>query len=147
MNKFLTFSAWTKYGQIYDAGQNDLQKIEQPNHSTSPIDCQWPILFPVDKYSINFHKTNVYIFSYVIKGAICALSLCDQNFSRKTAFAYLEDIANEFNNQYATQVGAATRPYHFLEFGFLNKLVNPQINNFFRQLYSNNKEAIFGQGS
>lgn len=57
-----------------------------------------------------------YYFHYLVKGTICALSLCDQNFQRKPAFAYLEDIATEFLNQYGTQVASTTRPYHFLEF-------------------------------
>ncbi|KAL7074695.1 hypothetical protein ACQ4LE_006063 [Meloidogyne hapla] len=57
-----------------------------------------------------------YFFHYIVKEAICALCLCEQNFNRKTAFAYLEDVANEFINQYKTQVASTTRPYHFLEF-------------------------------
>ena len=57
--------------------------------------------------------------SYVIKGAICALCLCERNFPRKLAFAYLEDIGNEFVNQNANRIDAVTRPYHFLEFGEL----------------------------
>uniref|UniRef100_A0A915PB04 Longin domain-containing protein n=1 Tax=Meloidogyne floridensis TaxID=298350 RepID=A0A915PB04_9BILA len=53
---------------------------------------------------------------YIVKGAICALSLCEQNLNRKIAFGYLEDVAIEFLNQYGTQVASTTRPYHFLEF-------------------------------
>jgi hypothetical protein len=53
----------------------------------------------------------------VIKNSICALAVCDRNFSRQSAFAFLEDVANEFLNRYGTQINAVTRPYHFLEFG------------------------------
>ena len=53
----------------------------------------------------------------MIKGPICALCLCEQNFPRKTAFAFLEDVANEFLNQNGTRVDTVARPYHFLEFG------------------------------
>ena len=48
------------------------------------------------------------IHSYVaVAGAICALSLCDRSYPRKGAFAYLDDIANEFLNQYATKVSCS----------------------------------------
>uniref|UniRef100_A0A914EEA0 Uncharacterized protein n=1 Tax=Acrobeloides nanus TaxID=290746 RepID=A0A914EEA0_9BILA len=57
-----------------------------------------------------------FFFHYVIKGPICALCLCEQNFPRKAAFAFLEDVANEFNGQYGNRVESVTRPYHFLEF-------------------------------
>lgn len=57
------------------------------------------------------------VFSYIIKGAICALCLCEKSFPRKSAFAYLEEVANEFNGQYGNKVDSVTRPYHFIEFG------------------------------
>ena len=52
-----------------------------------------------------------------MKESICALALCDQNFPRKVAFAFLDDIATEFLNQNRTRVDSVTRPFHFLEFG------------------------------
>lgn len=58
-----------------------------------------------------------YLLSYLVKNAVCVLCLCDQNFARKAAFAYLEDVANEFLSQHGTQIESVTRPYHFLEFG------------------------------
>jgi vesicle transport protein SEC22 len=61
-------------------------------------------------------ESGPYFFHYVIKGSICALCLCEQNFPRKTAFSFLEDVATEFLNQNATRVDAVSRPYHFLEF-------------------------------
>lgn len=45
------------------------------------------------------------------------MAICDRNFDRKAAFAFLEDVANEFMNRYGTQINTVTRPYHFLEFG------------------------------
>jgi len=56
-------------------------------------------------------------FSYIIEGRVCFLCLCDKNFSRKIAFNYLEDLANQFNGQYGTKVETVARPYHFIEFG------------------------------
>uniref|UniRef100_A0A1I7YZD2 Vesicle-trafficking protein SEC22b n=1 Tax=Steinernema glaseri TaxID=37863 RepID=A0A1I7YZD2_9BILA len=61
-------------------------------------------------------ESRPFVFHYVIKDQICCLCLCDMNFPRKSAFAYLEDIANEFNGQNGTRVATVTRPYHFLDF-------------------------------
>ena len=49
-------------------------------------------------------RVSSFHFPLVVTGAICALSLCDRSYPRKGAFAYLDDIANEFLNQYATKV-------------------------------------------
>lgn len=61
-------------------------------------------------------ESGPYYFHYIIKNAICALCLCEKSFPRKSAFAYLEDVANEFNGQYGTRIDSVTRPYHFIEF-------------------------------
>ncbi|VDD87939.1 unnamed protein product [Enterobius vermicularis] len=61
-------------------------------------------------------ESGPYFFHYIIKGAICALCLCEKSFPRKSAFAYLEEVANEFNGQYGNKVDSVTRPYHFIEF-------------------------------
>ena len=46
------------------------------------------------------------------------MALCERNFPRNSAFAFLEDVANEFLNRYGTQIDSVTRPYHFLDFGW-----------------------------
>ncbi|CAJ0594416.1 unnamed protein product [Cylicocyclus nassatus] len=61
-------------------------------------------------------ESGPYMFHYVIKDAICCLCLCQHSFPRKLAFAYLEDVAQEFLNQNATRIDQVVRPYHFLEF-------------------------------
>lgn len=61
----------------------------------------------------------VLFFSYIIKDTICALALCEHQFPRKVAFAYLDDIASEFLSQNAHKVDTVTRPYHFLDFGII----------------------------
>ncbi|CAD6189162.1 unnamed protein product [Caenorhabditis auriculariae] len=61
-------------------------------------------------------ESGPYVFHYIIKDKICALVLCERNFPRKTAFAYLLDIANEFNSQNFNKIETVVRPYHFLEF-------------------------------
>lgn len=60
--------------------------------------------------------TGPYIFHYMIEGEVCYLVLCEQGYSKKSAFTYLEDIAREFGQQYGHQVAASKRPYSFIEF-------------------------------
>ncbi|VDK20694.1 unnamed protein product [Anisakis simplex] len=62
-------------------------------------------------------ESGPYYFHYVIKGPVCTLCLCDKDFPRKSAFAYLEEVTNEFNSQHAPKIDQVTRPYHFIEFG------------------------------
>ncbi|KAJ1373183.1 hypothetical protein KIN20_035527 [Parelaphostrongylus tenuis] len=61
-------------------------------------------------------ESGPYMFHYVIKQSICCLCLCQHTFPRKLAFAYLEDVSQEFLNQNATKIDQVARPYHFLEF-------------------------------
>ena len=56
-------------------------------------------------------------FSYAIERNICFLTLCDKSFSKRQAYAYLEEIQNEFISQYGSKVDTQTRPYSFIEFG------------------------------
>ncbi|KAF2356343.1 Longin domain [Trinorchestia longiramus] len=60
--------------------------------------------------------TGNYIYHYLIEGEVCYLCLCEQSFSKRTAFTYLEDLAREFDKLYGRQVSAARRPYSFIEF-------------------------------
>uniref|UniRef100_A0AC34QDS3 Synaptobrevin/VAMP-like protein n=1 Tax=Panagrolaimus sp. JU765 TaxID=591449 RepID=A0AC34QDS3_9BILA len=80
-------------------------------------------------------ESGPYIFHYVIKENICALSLCDYNFPRKVAFAYLDDLATEFLNQNRNRIDAVTRPYHFMEF-------DPYIEQAKRKYMDRNRQAM-----
>uniref|UniRef100_A0A0N4Z0M5 Vesicle-trafficking protein SEC22b n=1 Tax=Parastrongyloides trichosuri TaxID=131310 RepID=A0A0N4Z0M5_PARTI len=58
-----------------------------------------------------------YVFHYIIRENIATLCLCNQNFPRNSAFAYLEDVTNKFIEQYGTtRIEQVLRPYHFVEF-------------------------------
>lgn len=59
----------------------------------------------------------LFTYSYIIAEGICYLVLCESSFSKKMAFAYLEDLHNEFYDQYGKRVHRVTRPYSFIEFG------------------------------
>jgi vesicle transport protein SEC22 len=45
--------------------------------------------------------------------------MCDQQFSKRTTFSYLEEIASQFFNEYGTKVNTVARPYSFIEFGMM----------------------------
>ena len=56
------------------------------------------------------------IFSYIIEQQSCFLTLTERQFSKKTAYSFLEDLAGEFHSQYGHKINTATRPYSFIEF-------------------------------
>lgn len=60
-----------------------------------------------------FHKKS----SYLIDKDVCYLVLCEQSYSKKLAFSFLEDLAQEFSSLYGKKVMSVNRPYSFIEFG------------------------------
>jgi len=61
-------------------------------------------------------ESGVYIFHYLIENDVVYLTLCEKSFSKRLAFTYLEDLAQEFMAQYANRIHTVTRPYFFIEF-------------------------------
>merc|ERR1712226_1652297 len=57
-----------------------------------------------------------YIFHYIIEQQSCFLTLTEMHFSKRDAYAFLDDLAQEFHNQYGHKINTATRPYSFIEF-------------------------------
>jgi len=55
--------------------------------------------------------------SYYVERGVCYLVLCDKSFSKRQAFAYLEELQTEFAMQYGHKLGTVSRPYSFIEFG------------------------------
>ena len=60
---------------------------------------------------------NFCLFSYIIEQGVCYLVLCETAFPKKLAFAYLEDLHSEFDEQHGKKVPTVSRPYSFIEFG------------------------------
>lgn len=56
-------------------------------------------------------------YSYLIDRDICCVVLCEKTYSKRLAFSFLEDIAQEFNTQYGKKVNSAPRSWAFQEFG------------------------------
>lgn len=54
--------------------------------------------------------------SYIIENDVCYLVMCDKMYSKRLAFNYLEDLAQEFHANYGRRVNSVTRPYAFIEF-------------------------------
>jgi len=61
-------------------------------------------------------ETGPLIFHYQIEKGVVYLALCEQGFSKRLAFAYLEDLQNEFDSAHGHRVGIVSRPYSFIEF-------------------------------
>ncbi|KAH9284796.1 Vesicle-trafficking protein SEC22b [Echinococcus granulosus] len=57
-----------------------------------------------------------YYFHYLFESGICYLILTEVNFPRQKAFAFLEEVHNQFSGQYSNDVYTVSRPYGFIEF-------------------------------
>merc|ERR1711997_303577 len=82
--------------------QNQAKRLFKTLTATSPIKC-----------SI---ESGQYLFHYIIEQDVCFLTLCDRNFNKKLAYSFLEDLSQEFYNQYGHKINTANRPYSFIEF-------------------------------
>lgn len=54
--------------------------------------------------------------------------LCERNFSKRLAFSYLEEIAQEFQAKYGKKISSVLRPYSFIEFGKYDKDLKNTLN-------------------
>lgn len=87
----------------------DLQQYQsQAKQLCRRLNAQSPDRCTLETGDLNFH--------YLIAQGVCYLSLCEASFPKKMVFAYLEDLHNEFYDQYGRRVPNVTRPYSFIEF-------------------------------
>lgn len=87
----------------------DLQQYQsQAKQLCRRLNAQSPDRCTLEAGGLNFH--------YFIALGVCYLTLCEASFPKKLAFAYLEALHNEFNDQYGRRVPTVTRPYSFIEF-------------------------------
>jgi vesicle transport protein SEC22 len=56
-------------------------------------------------------------FLYIIEKYICFVTLCENSFPKKLAYAFLEELKREFDIQFGTEVEKSKRPYAFQQFG------------------------------
>uniref|UniRef100_A0A7E4VFF7 Vesicle-trafficking protein SEC22b n=1 Tax=Panagrellus redivivus TaxID=6233 RepID=A0A7E4VFF7_PANRE len=134
---FLTLVARVRDGLILATSIEGAD--DQNDHNMVKYNTQAKMLFrklnQPNTPAVQSVESGPYVFHYVVKQTICALTLCEPNFPRRVAFAYLEEIANEFLAQNAPRVDAVTRPYHFLEF-------DPFIQQTKRKYLDRNRQAM-----
>jgi vesicle transport protein SEC22 len=112
---------------------------DDPDHNMVKLTTQAKMLFKKlhqpNTPPVQSVESGAFVFHYIIKDSICALALCEQQFPRRVAFTYLEDIANEFLSQNAHKIDTVTRPYHFLDF-------DPYIQQAKRKYMDRNRQAM-----
>ncbi|XP_063318221.1 vesicle-trafficking protein SEC22b-like [Pelmatolapia mariae] len=92
-----------------EQSERDLQQYQsQAKQLCRKLDAQSPERCTLEAGDMNFQL--------LISQGVCYLSLCEASFPRKMAFAYLEDLSNEFYDQYGRRIPTVTRPYSFIEF-------------------------------
>lgn len=57
-----------------------------------------------------------YYFVYHIAGGVIYLTLCAASYPQRLAFAFLQELAKEFDTQYGKEVDGVNRPYAFIKF-------------------------------
>ncbi|XP_072331523.1 vesicle-trafficking protein SEC22b-like [Scyliorhinus torazame] len=68
-------------------------------------------------------ETGLLMFHYLIDRGVCYLVLCEGNYSKKMAYAFLDDLQAEFSELYIKKVTTVSRPYVFIEFDtYIQKL-------------------------
>ncbi|GAX28800.1 vesicle transport protein SEC22 [Fistulifera solaris] len=68
--------------------------------------------------------TGNYCFYYMSRDNLCFLTLCEESFPKRSAFLYLEEIADlilqemirEYGNDWRNQVDQAARPFQFIHY-------------------------------
>lgn len=75
-------------------------------------------------YTICNLDTLTQVFSYIIEGRVCYLTMCDRSYPKKLAFQYLEELKNEFERVNGDQIETAARPYAFIKFGITSVETN-----------------------
>lgn len=87
----------------------DLQKYQsQAKQLFRKLNEQSPTRCTLEADTMSFH--------YIIEHGVCYLVLSEANFPKKLAFAFLEDLHSEFDEQYGKKVPTVSRPYCFIEF-------------------------------
>ncbi|KJE95458.1 hypothetical protein CAOG_05907 [Capsaspora owczarzaki ATCC 30864] len=61
-------------------------------------------------------ESGSFVFHYIIEDGVCLLTLCEPSYPKKLAFAFLEDMSREFQQEYRNEIHTASRPYAFISF-------------------------------
>ncbi|XP_043949232.1 vesicle-trafficking protein SEC22b isoform X1 [Drosophila biarmipes] len=85
-------------------------------------------------------ETGPYLFHYLIENDVCYLVMVDKMYSKRLAFNYLEDLAQEFHANYGRRVNSVTRPYAFIEFDVYIQKAKKQLTDRRRNISSINTQ-------
>jgi len=85
-------------------------------------------------------ETGPYLFHYLIENDVCYLVMVDKMYSKRLAFNYLEDIAQEFHANYGRRVNSVTRPYAFIEFDVYLQKAKKQLTDRRRNIHTINNQ-------
>ncbi|XP_032998348.1 vesicle-trafficking protein SEC22b-B-like [Lacerta agilis] len=103
-----------------------MQETEQSNRNFQEYHSQAKQLFrKLGEHSPNrcSLQAGAMTFHYLISQGICYLTLCEAAYSKKLAFAFLEELQAEFWELYGKKVSSVSRPYAFIEFDlYIQKL-------------------------
>lgn len=88
--------------------KNILRKLASSDRQGGSGGGSHPPLLTVESQSYAYHILS--------DGGALFLTMCDTSSPPALAFAYLEDVAREFLQQYGAQIATATRPYSFIKF-------------------------------
>ena len=109
----------TMIGRVSD-GMPLAASVQNEETNMNEFQGQAKVLFrkikPTSPPEGSLETKNNMIFHYIIRSGVCYLVLCEQNFTKRTAFSYLEDLHSEFFVQYGAKIDVVTRPYAFIEF-------------------------------
>ncbi|XP_045825859.1 25.3 kDa vesicle transport protein isoform X2 [Trifolium pratense] len=64
-----------------------------------------------------------YCFNFLVENGVVYVVLCESTYPRKLAFHYLQDIQKEFEKFDKTLIGKITKPYSFVKFETMRRLV------------------------
>ncbi|XP_009460842.1 PREDICTED: vesicle-trafficking protein SEC22b [Nipponia nippon] len=93
---------WSRSGRDLQQYQSQAKQLFRKLNEQSPTRCT------LEAGAMAFH--------YIIEKGVCYLVLCEAAFPKKLAFAYLEDLHSEFDEQHGKKVPTVSRPYSFIEF-------------------------------
>ena len=79
-------------GRDFVTYQNQAKKIIKALSDRSPKKC-----------SI---ESEQYYFHYIIEFGACFLTLCDKSFDKKLAFSFLQNLSEEFFNEYGDKINS-----------------------------------------
>uniref|UniRef100_A0A8C6MGL9 N-acetylneuraminate pyruvate lyase n=1 Tax=Nothobranchius furzeri TaxID=105023 RepID=A0A8C6MGL9_NOTFU len=99
---------WSVLYGVDELGRDLQQYQNQAKQLFRKLNEQSPTRCTLEAGPVTFH--------YFIEKGVCYLVLCDAGFSKKHAFAYLEDLQAEFHEQHGKKVPTVSRPYSFIEF-------------------------------